>query len=75
MEKKKGYLKIGIGYLEDVTLSFSYANTDFMKDLLFTFDKKRAVLMSYETFVEIRRKLYINLNIKIEDIMFIEKEN
>nr|DAW65146.1 MAG TPA: hypothetical protein [Caudoviricetes sp.] len=75
MIEQKGYLKIGNGYLEDITLSFCYANTDFIKELLFTFDEKKAMMMSYETFVELRKKLYINLDIKIEDIMFIEKED
>lgn len=75
MEQSKGYLRIGNGYLEDITLSFYYANTDFIRELLFTFDEKKAMIMNYETFVEIRKKLYINLDIKIEDIKFIEKEN
>ena len=75
MNEQKGYLKIGNGYLEDIVLSFCYANTDFIKQLLFTFDEKRAMIMNYETFVEIRKKLYINLDVKMEDIIFIEKEN
>lgn len=75
MIEQKGYLKIGNMYLQDMRLSFNCVSNDFIDNILFTSDIRNARMISFDIFDDLRKKLYINLNIKYEDIMFIEKEN
>lgn len=75
MEESKGYLKIGNMYLQDLRLSFNCVSNDFIDNILFTSDIRNARMISFDIYTELKKKLYINLDIKLEDIMFIEKEN
>lgn len=75
MEESKGYLKIGNMYLQDLRLSFNFVSNDFIDNILFTSDIRNARIISFDIYTELKKKLYINLDIKLEDIMFIEKEN
>lgn len=75
MEEQKGYLKIGNMYLQNLRLSFNCIANDFIDDIIFTGDIRNAIIISFDIYNELKKKLYINLDIKIEDIMFIEKEN
>lgn len=75
MEESKGYLKIGNMYLQNLRLSFNCIANDFIDDIIFTTDIRNAIIISFDIYNELMKKLYINLNIKIEDIIFIKKEN
>lgn len=75
MIDQKGYLKIGNMYLQDLRLSFNCVSNDFIDNILFTSDIRNARIISIDIFDELRKKLYINLDIKFDDIKFIEKEN
>ena len=75
MIEQKGYLKIGNMYLQDLRLSFNCVSNDFIDNILFTSDIRNARMISFDIYNELKKKLYINLDIKIEDIMFMEKEN
>lgn len=75
MEERKGYLKIGNMYLQDLKLSFNCVSNDFIEDIVFTSNIRNAIMISFDIYDELKKKLYINLDIKIEDIKFIEKEN
>lgn len=75
MCEAKGYLKIGNMYLQDLKLSFNCISNDFIDDIIFTSNIKNALVIDYDIYDELKKKLYINLDIKIEDIMFIEKES
>ena len=75
MIEQKGYLKIGNMYLQDLRLSFNCIANDFIDEIIFTSDIRNARMISYNIYDDLRKKLYINLNIEFEDIMFIEKEN
>lgn len=75
MEESKGYLKIGNMYLQDLRLSFNCIANDFIDNIIFTSDIRNAIIISFDIYDELMKKLYINLDIKIEDIMFIKKEN
>ena len=75
MIEQKGYLKIGNMYLQDLRLSFNCVSNDFIDNILFTSDIRNARMISFDIYNELKKKLYINLDIKLEDIMFMEKEN
>lgn len=75
MEVSKGYLKIGNMYLQDLRLSFNCVSNDFIDNILFTSDIRCARMISFDIYTELKKKLYINLDIKLEDIIFIKKEN
>ena len=75
MEEQKGYLKIGNMYLQDLRLSFNCVFNDFIDNILFTSDIRNARMISFDIYTELKKKLYINLDIKLEDIIFMEKEN
>lgn len=70
-----GYLRIGNMYLRYIDLNMNYVSNDFIKTIEFTADKKRALVITKDICVELKKKLYINLNIDLEKILFIEKEN
>lgn len=75
MNEQKGYLKIGNMYLQDLKLSFNCITNDFIDDIIFTSNIKNGLVIDFDIYDELKKKLYINLDIKIEDIKFIEKEN
>lgn len=74
MEVSKGYLKIGNMYLQDLRLSFNCVSNDFIDNILFTSDIRNARIISIDIYNELKKKLYINLDIKMEDIMFIDEK-
>lgn len=75
MEESKGYLKIGNMYLRSIDLNIDYAFNAFMKNIEFTADRKRALIITKDIWLELKKKLYINLDIDYEKTFFIEKEN
>lgn len=75
MEEQKGYLKIGNMYLQDLRLSFNSVSNDFIKSIEFTTDRKNAFIITKDLYNELKKKLYINLDIDLEKTLFIEKEN
>ena len=75
MNEQKGYLKIGNMYLQDLKLSFNCITNDFIDDIIFTSNIKNGLVIDFDVYNELKKKLYINLDIKLEDIMFMEKEN
>ena len=75
MEESKGYLRIGNMYLRSIDLNMNYAFNDFIRNIEFTADRKRALIITKDIWLELKKKIYINLDIDLEKTLFIEKEN
>lgn len=75
MNESKGYLRIGNMYLSSIVLNVFNVSNDFIKDLEFTADRRNALIISKDLYDELKKKLYINLDIDLEKTLFIEKEN
>lgn len=75
MIEQKGYLKIGNMYLRNIDLNVWCVSNDFIKNIQFTSDIHCAFIIDKDIYDDLRKKLYINLDIKLEDIIFIEKVN
>lgn len=70
-----GYLRIGNMYLRSIDLNMKYVINDFIRNIEFTADRKSALIITKDIYLELKKKIYINLNIDLEKIFFIEKEN
>lgn len=75
MEEQKGYLKIGNMYLRCIDLNMDYAFNDFIKNIEFTADRKKALIITKDIWIELKKKIYININIDFKKTLFIEKED
>ena len=73
--EKLGYLRIGNMYLKSIELNVHFVSNDFIKNIEFTSDRKNAFIITKDIYIELKKKLYINLDIELEKSLFIEKEN
>lgn len=70
-----GYLRIGNMYLKSIELNIYSVSNDFIKNIEFTTDRKNAFIITKDMYIDLKKKLYINLDIELEKSLFIEKEN
>lgn len=70
-----GYLRIGNMYLKTIDLNIYSVSNDFIKNIEFTTDRKNALIITKDMYIDLKKKLYINLDIELEKTLFIEKEN
>lgn len=70
-----GYLRLGNMYLKTIDLNIYSVSNDFIKNIEFTTDRKNAFIITKDMYLDLKKKLYINLDIELEKSLFIEKEN
>lgn len=75
MNESKGYLRIGNMYLSNIVLNVFNVSNDFIKEIEFTADIRNALIIPKDLYDELKKKLYLNLDIDFEKTFFIEKEN